>query len=200
MAGAGLTAEQVIDAAEDLLDAGGFDALSVRRVADRLGVSRQVVYTHFGGMDGLLDAVHQRMSARLTGAVEAAPGEAGTVEHLRSSTQAYVAAARRHPEPYQLLFEQPVPEHQPSVEAHAAARASFGRVIAAADAWLHGEVSSQPDDEATWNRDAVDLARVLWSAGHGFVVLERAGYATATETDRLVDRMVRSVLSGWPTD
>ena len=70
-----VTADHVIDAAERLLREGGFDAMSVRAVGERLGVSRQVVYTHFGGVDGLLDALHVRASgylARSVGAVAAA--------------------------------------------------------------------------------------------------------------------------------
>ena len=46
-------------------------------------------------------------------------------------------------------------------------------------------------------RDATELARAVWTAGHGFVVLERAGYATIDETDRLAAATVRALLAGW---
>ncbi|MEM8746309.1 MAG: helix-turn-helix domain-containing protein, partial [Actinomycetota bacterium] len=60
-----VSADAVVDAAEVLLAEAGFDGMSVRRIADAVGVSRQVVYTHFGGMDGLLDELHRRLSQRL---------------------------------------------------------------------------------------------------------------------------------------
>lgn len=192
-----VTAEQVVDVAAALLDEGGFDALSVRRVADRLGVSRQVVYTHFGGMRGLLDALHVRASSSLSELVAGLDEPLGTSDHLVAAARAYVAMGRERPHHYQLLFEQPVADYTPSAAAHAAGLASFGHVVESADAWLHGTSVVEPDDPSSWRGDSTELARVLWTAGHGFVVLERGGYASVGETDRLVARTVRAVLAGW---
>lgn len=192
-----VTSEDVVDAAEQLLRAGGFESLSVRAVGERLGVSRQVVYTHFGGVDGLLDALHRRASRYLSESVGAVPAEPGTVEHFVGATRSYIDVAREHPHLYQLLFGQPVADYRPSSEASRAGRASFGHIVVSADAWLHGSAGSVPADEATWDRDATELARAVWTAGHGFVVLERAGYATVDETDRLAAATVRALLAGW---
>lgn len=196
-ANARLQADDVVDAAEHLLRTGGFEALSVRAVGDRLGMSRQVVYTHFGGVDGLLDALHIRASSYLADAVAATSDERGTVEQFLAGTNAYIGVAREHPHLYQLLFERPVVDYRPSADAVRAGRVAFGHIVAAADAWLHGAARSVPDDEASWDDGATELARALWTAGHGFVVLERVGYAAAHETDRLAEATVRAVLSGW---
>ena len=95
-----VTADHVTDAAERLLREGGFDAMSVRAVGERLGVSRQVVYTHFGGVDGLLDALHERASGYLAGSVGAgnahrkcAVGSAAA----SSRTTAWISASVRLP-------------------------------------------------------------------------------------------------------
>ncbi len=192
-----LQADDVVDAAEELLRQGGFEALSVRAVGERVGASRQVVYTHFGGVDGLLDALHVRASSYLAQAVESADADPGTVEQFLAGTEAYIGVARQHPHLYQLLFERPVADYRPSADAARAGRAAFGHIVATADAWLHGSAQSVPDDEASWDRSATELARALWTAGHGFVVLERVGYATTGETDRLAEATVRALLSGW---
>jgi AcrR family transcriptional regulator len=48
---------ELLDAAVDLLDENGPDALQTRKVAGAAGTSTMAVYTHFGGMQPLIDAV-----------------------------------------------------------------------------------------------------------------------------------------------
>ena len=192
-----VTADRVEVEAEHLLHEGGFEAMSVRALGERLGVSRQVVYTHFGGVDGLLDALHVRASSYLAAAVGSVDPPPGTLEHFLAGTGAYIGVARRHPHLYQLLFEQPVADYRPSPAARRAGRASFGHIVASADAWLHGAATSVADVESSWDPHATELARAVWTAGHGFVVLERVGYASAAETDRLAAATVSALLAGW---
>ena len=149
-------------------------------------------------MDGLLDALHTETSARLTSLAAAVVADLGTTEYLVALTQAYIDMARQRPHHYQLVFERPLPDYVPSDAAQRAGRASFGHIVAAADAWLHTEPESAPDRPASWNRAATDLARVLWTTSHGFVALERAGYATEADTNALSARSVRAILAGWP--
>ncbi|QIS22917.1 TetR/AcrR family transcriptional regulator C-terminal domain-containing protein [Nocardia terpenica] len=57
----GLDRQQVVDAALDLLDEIGLDALTMRKVADRLGVRLNTVYWHVSGKPQLLEAMADRM-------------------------------------------------------------------------------------------------------------------------------------------
>ncbi len=185
----------MLDAAESLLAGGGFDGLSVRHVADAVGASRQVVYTHFGGMDGLLDALHRRLSERLAEAVDAVDAPPGTTRHVLEAAAVYRRVARTHPELYQLVFEQPVAEYVAGDVATADGRRSFGTIVALAEAWLRTTRSiAKPSGE-----ESMALARALWSSTHGFVVLERVGFATPDDTDELSERALASMLAGWTT-
>ena len=56
-----LTREAIIDAAIELLDAHGFDGLSMRKVATVLGVEAMSLYNHVDGKDALLDGIHERI-------------------------------------------------------------------------------------------------------------------------------------------
>jgi TetR/AcrR family tetracycline transcriptional repressor len=56
-----LTTEAIVDAALPVLDAEGLDGLTMRRVAERLGVSPASLYWHVGSKDGLLDLVLDRV-------------------------------------------------------------------------------------------------------------------------------------------
>ena len=63
----GLDREQVIGAAVELLDEGGLDRLTMRRLAARLGVGAPTVYWHVGNKAALLAAVADVILARETG-------------------------------------------------------------------------------------------------------------------------------------
>lgn len=188
-----IAADEVLDIAETLLDDGGFDALSVRRIADAAGASRQVVYTNFGGMDGLLDGLHRRLSTRLASVVDGVEPDPGTLEHILDATASYRTAARRWPHLYQLAFERPVADYAVGPEALADGRRSFGRIVQAAAAWLTRRDPATPPTE----QRSIELARTLWSTTHGFVVLERVGFASTDETDDLSDRAIRALLMSW---
>jgi AcrR family transcriptional regulator len=54
------TAHALLEAAEALVQSGGADALSVRRVADEVGTSTRAVYSLFGSKEGLLAALGTR--------------------------------------------------------------------------------------------------------------------------------------------
>jgi TetR/AcrR family transcriptional regulator, tetracycline repressor protein len=68
---AGLTRDQVLDAALDLVDEGGAAALTMRRVAQRLGVAPNALYSHVADRAALLDAV---LDARLAAVAVPEPG------------------------------------------------------------------------------------------------------------------------------
>jgi AcrR family transcriptional regulator len=67
----GLTLDQVIDAAIGIADESGVEALTVRRVAQALGVSPMTLYTYVTGkaelLDLMLDAVYLQMPRADTG-------------------------------------------------------------------------------------------------------------------------------------
>ncbi len=54
---AGLTADAVLAAGRDLVQHDGADALTMRRVAERLGVAPNALYSHFADKATLVDAV-----------------------------------------------------------------------------------------------------------------------------------------------
>ena len=60
-----LDAEQIVAAAVEILHEGGLDAVSMRSVAGRLGVTPPPVYARIGNKDALLDAIAQHFLADL---------------------------------------------------------------------------------------------------------------------------------------
>ena len=72
--------EQLTDVGREVFAERGFAATSIEEIAERAGVSRPVVYGHFGGKEGLHDAVVEREVERLLGMIS--EGLAGT-DHPR---------------------------------------------------------------------------------------------------------------------
>lgn len=81
---------QLLDASWQLIRAEGTDALTLGRLADVAGVTKPVVYDHFGTRNGLLAALYQDFDVRQTAVIDAAI--AGSKSTLQD--KARVIAAR----------------------------------------------------------------------------------------------------------
>ena len=159
--------EDVLRAAMDLLtETGDVNAVSVRAVAQRVGVSAPAIYLHFADKQALIDAVchevfdvlHQRLRA----AAEDAPDP---FRALRAQGVAYVQFARENPEHYRVVM----------MLAHEPAQESVDAIVA------EGVLEGEP----------VELALGLWAAAHGIAALLVAKpYFPWPDIDALVDRTI----------
>ncbi len=69
--------EQLLDIGRSLFAERGFDATSVEEIAQRAGVSKPVVYEHFGGKEGLYAVVVDREMSRLLDSITGALTSSG---------------------------------------------------------------------------------------------------------------------------
>ncbi|WP_422747115.1 TetR/AcrR family transcriptional regulator [Mycobacterium sp. WMMD1722] len=63
--GSGVSAETILVAAARMIEADGVEALTMRRLAERLGVAVTAIYWHIGGRDKLLDSLVERLLGQL---------------------------------------------------------------------------------------------------------------------------------------
>jgi AcrR family transcriptional regulator len=101
-----LTREAILDAALDLADERGLDAVSMRAVAQRVGVTAMALYPYIGNKDALLDGLVDRLLASLLPWAEAG-AEGDWRDRMRTGARAVRALARRHPSAYPLLLSRP---------------------------------------------------------------------------------------------
>ena len=102
------TKERLVAAASDLLDAGGQGAVTLRAVAEVVGVSHNAPYRHFLDRSALLAAVAERDFDRLGQAFQAKADDPQDARlSLRAALMVVVAYAREHPARYRLLFSDP---------------------------------------------------------------------------------------------
>lgn len=92
------TADALLDAAEMVLDAEGVAGLTVRRVADRVGVSTRAVYSTLGSKEGLLQELGVRAYDTLGSMVNALPRTSDPAGDLVSAgVDGFRAFAIGHP-------------------------------------------------------------------------------------------------------
>ncbi|HEY7594162.1 MAG TPA: TetR/AcrR family transcriptional regulator, partial [Actinophytocola sp.] len=89
----GLSVDRIVDAAIELADADGLAALSMRRVAERLGVGTMSLYTYVPSKAELIDVMYDTAC----GSVEGDFGSGGWRVRLEAIARANWDLYRRHP-------------------------------------------------------------------------------------------------------
>ncbi|WP_375423460.1 TetR/AcrR family transcriptional regulator [uncultured Friedmanniella sp.] len=103
----GLLRQPILDAALALLDETGDEqAVTLRAVARRVGISAPSIYAHFADRQAILLALVRDAFADLGRALEAADAAAGPdpVRRLRATCTAYLDFATGRPQRYRMLF------------------------------------------------------------------------------------------------
>jgi AcrR family transcriptional regulator len=95
--------EQLVGVARSLFAERGYEATSIEEVADRAGVSKPVVYQHFGGKEGLYAVVVDREVRHLTGSITQA-FDAGNPRMVAvGAADAFLAYIEDHEEGFRVL-------------------------------------------------------------------------------------------------
>jgi AcrR family transcriptional regulator len=159
----GLLREEIIAAAERLLiDRGSEEAVSIRAIADAIGVTPPSIYLHFADKEDLFVAVCDARFEELARlSAEAAAGASDPVDEIRRRGQAYIRFGLDNPEQYRILFLDPQPGSVTSEEIAkwACLQDMVGAVQRAIDA---GMIEMQ---------DAFMATAGLWALVHGLVSL-----------------------------
>ena len=123
--------ERLIEAGLQLLDTDGPEALQARKVAAQIGASTMAVYTHFGGMNGLLQEIVAAAFDRFGAALASAPPTDDPMADFFAMGHAYRAFALASPQRYRLMFGLAAPEvFRAPTEEMPVATATFDRLVA----------------------------------------------------------------------
>jgi AcrR family transcriptional regulator len=151
--------EAIAAAARRILEADGLPAVTMRAVADAVGVRGPSLYKRMPDRAALLRIVGEGVAADLERTLSHAAGAGDPRERLRGAVLAYRDFVRTNPNGYRLLFADLPADALPEPERLAA----LGAPLVAATAAIAGDA------------DALEAARTVVAWAHGFVTMELAG-------------------------
>lgn len=181
--------QRLCEVAERFFVERGYEGVSLRALADELGVSRMTPYRYFADKAEIFVAVRTAAYQRFAAAQEkAAAEEREPGRRLLALGRAYLAFALEEPRAYALMFElsQPDPDGHPELrEAELRSWTPLRRAVA--DAVAAGRLEG----------DADQLAHGFWAGVHGLVSLHLAGkLAHGLGIEALAEPMLRQLFHG----
>ncbi|MET8116164.1 TetR/AcrR family transcriptional regulator [Streptomyces prasinus] len=166
----------IITAARELAEAEGWEAVTTRRLAERVEYSQPVLYSHFSGKDAIVRAVaidgFGELAAHLGRARSAGPEPR---QALRAVCRAYLEFATERPALYQAMFVMPTDVKFAHAETPPPLRAAFDEFVGC----------FRPD-----NARRELFAEVVWSALHGMAVLSDSGRIPSDVQEERLDFLV----------
>src|SRR5215468_4111726 len=184
----------IIEAARQILaETGGFEGLTLRGVARRVGIAATSIYLHFPDTEHLAEAATEQTFADLTAAAAAAAaGISDPGEELLTRCRAYCHFGLDHPGHYRVMFHQALLPSLAATPDDTPGRRAFQVLVRAVEA-------CQTAGVATATGVPFRLASLVWAAEHGLVSLRlsRPRFPWA-DIDGLVDQAVTAIV-GLPS-
>ncbi|QKW18857.1 TetR/AcrR family transcriptional regulator [Kitasatospora sp. NA04385] len=155
----------IVRAARELAEAEGWDAVTTRRLAERIEYSQPVLYSHFSGKDAIVAAVAVEGCAELAALLRAAAADVDDPrEAFAAVARGYLAFAEANPALYDAIFTLPSTLPFGTPEAPAPLHEAFAAIAEPATR-----------SARACGHDPGGYTELAWSALHGMVTLARNG-------------------------
>jgi AcrR family transcriptional regulator len=189
--------DKIMDAARAIFATEGYDAVSMRRIAEQIEYSPAAIYVHFPDKESLFREVVGCDFMRLSGDFTRLTSIADPVQRIRELGRTYIKFGTRHPNHYRLMFmtdhnaksgaaDKPLPG-----ESGQGAYSFLSSAVE--EAMIAGEFREELDDPAL-------VTQTLWAAVHGVTSLQivkgKSPHLKWTSLERRTDAMVDSILRG----
>jgi AcrR family transcriptional regulator len=184
--------ESILEAAESLLiRTGNADTVSIRAVADAVGVTPPSIYMHFADKNDLLFAVCEKHFQKFDEFLEEAGSASDDpLESLFLRGRAYVHFGLQNPEHYRILFmtKPAMTPERFQDEGMIERMAAFQHLIEAVDRCIKAEA---------FKGDPLELSLLFWSYAHGLtsLLISKPDFPWP-DVDRLIDRSFRLPIAG----
>jgi AcrR family transcriptional regulator len=185
---------EILQAAERIFVADGYEAATIRRIADEVGVSSTALYMHFPDKACILLEICQGvMQELLDRNSQIALRPLDPVNRTRMMLDAYMRWGFEHPNAYQLVFSGTRPLPQSSDATAELAVACYDKFC--------GVVREIAAEGRLRLGDGDTAAQALWAACHGVVALRlsRPNFPWQPE-DALIEVTIEGLLSGLTVD
>jgi len=188
------TTGRIAHAALQILEADGPDAVSMRRVADAVGITPMAIYHHFVSREALLNSITDHEFSKFLAYIEAVPTSGSAELRIIRAMLAYVDYAFDRPRIFDYVFAQPRPNARRYPDDFRARRSPTLNPIA-------DSVEAAMKAGYLRKDDLWEVALQLWAHTHGYVALYRAGrfHLSPEQFRALVTRSLRRLIHGLKT-
>jgi AcrR family transcriptional regulator len=156
---------EILEAAERIFVAEGYEGATIRKIADEVGVSSTALYMHFPDKGCILLEISERTITQLlerNAEIAAKPLDAAG--RVRAMLDSYMRWGLEHPNAYSLVFSSVRP-------VEAVPEGSVGDLSARCYEIFSGVVREIAAEGRLRSGDGESAAQVLWAACHGVVAL-----------------------------
>ena len=186
---------EILEAAERIFVADGYEGATIRKIADEVGVSSTALYMHFPDKGCILLEISERTISQLLERnrdIAGKPIDAGA--RVRLMLDSYMRWGLEHPNAYQLVFSGPNPVSPDKGEVVADLSARCYEIFS-------GVVREVAADGRLRSGTADSAAQALWASCHGVVMLliTRPGFDWAP-TEELLSVTLDGLMHGLVTD
>lgn len=184
--------QTLLQAATDMIAEGGSESLSMRKLADRVGVSRTAPYHHFKDKNALLCAIAEQGFNNVEKLLEEVrireknePPKLIFTEYFHH----YIKLAYQHREQYDLMFGREIWRHGSATESlQTISRQHF-------KSWLKWIERLCEQDVIRLGDSSLRTAQVCWATLHGLCRLLNDGiYTEQSQLDEMVNTAVEMML------
>ena len=168
--------ERILHSASEIFVSDGFDALSVRNIAQKAGLSTIGIYSHFKGKQGIIDALFIDACEKLYQAIDAAQGNTSS-DKVIDACERIVLFSKHHRAHYQLIFG--------NTEGHTTLSDEASRAFQKLENSLITLTAAIPKRTPSESK-AYSLGSQIWALVHGFISLNS------------IQKLPNSAGSDWP--
>jgi AcrR family transcriptional regulator len=187
--------EEVLAAARKIVLEEGFDALTMRKIADAIEYAPGTIYLYFESRDAIAFELCRTGFEAFFQALAPAAAIADPLQRFADLGRRYIAFGLQNPETYRLLFMEDPKYSSTGFQERAEAPDSPGKRALGILAGIFDELRVQKRLKS--KLDSQTLAETVWAAVHGIVSLKIGCHAyPQSSAEQLVEAMTSALASG----
>lgn len=182
-----LLRRNIIEAAASILQEFGPEAVTIRRVAEKMECPTKIIYNLFGSKEGLAKELFMEGCKLLADAFQAIPMQADLKQYLLDLGQAYWNFSKDYKSYYMVMFGGAFSEFKPEEESLQAMVTALQQVtIIITKAIEQGYISE---------KDPLLVVNLVWASLHGVIHLYSGGHIQNEATAKMLyDRSLMNLI------
>lgn len=178
----------VVDAAAAILQEEGPEAVTVRKVSQRMGCSTKIIYSLFVNKEGLAQHLYLEGCKLLAQRFEEVPVSSDLLQHLLDLGEAFWLFGQDYSSYYKLMFGGAFAEFKPDAESMQGTMTAIHRLLVLiSTAQEQGQISDQEETGT--------LVSTIWASLHGVIHLYMGGFLGDVEAAHTIYRQTMRLLS-----